>query len=462
MDMPTSTSKTTKTPVWRSLTARVAATAVVVVSALASAAHVQVGNDAYAAEDPGKRKQEVDGKINEVSQELAGTSAELKKAYGLLNASLAQLPGAKKALDRAEEARSTAQRKDAEMTRQLRAAEAAAELKATEVRETKTKIDDAQSLLGRVAARAYREGAVTDDFTAALSGGNFEESAQRLITANTAMRLQKSSLDRLQQEKAVMGTMKERLDAVESEVERLRKLAAAALAEARAAEQDAVVKKEAVEKLISDRQSATETIKARKAEEEAELAKLKQEAAALAAEMRRIAEEERRRAEAERRRREAQERARAGKAKTKPGKSRGGRVPVPSGNGRLLRPVSGPMTSPYGWRVHPIYKTRRMHTGTDFGGGCGKPIRAAENGRIIRTGWAGGYGKQILMSNGLIGGKVFTTSYNHLSSFAVGSGAMVKRGQVIGYVGTTGASTGCHLHFEVFVNGSRTNPAAYL
>lgn len=462
------------TPHSRSVGLRVAAAAVVALTTLATASHVQARSGLSAADDPGQRKKEVDEKITEVSQELAGTSAELKKAYGLLNASISQLPGAKAALEKAEEVRGAAQRHDAEMTRQLKAAEAAAALKATQVRKTQNKIDDTESLVGRVAARAYREGAFTDDLTAALTGDNFQDSAQRLIAANTAMRLQKSSLDRLQQQQAVMATMKERLDAVEEEVEQLRQQAAKALAAARAAEKDATAKKEAVEQLVADRQAATETIKARKAEEEAELAKLKQESDALAAEMRRIAEEERRRAEAERRRREAAERARAEARKAKKGTrpktsprtapktAPKGRVPVPSGKGRLMRPVAGPITSPYGWRIHPIYKTRRMHTGTDFGGGCGKPIRAAENGRIVRTGWAGGYGKQILMSNGLIGGKVITTSYNHLSSFAVSNGAMVRRGQVIGYVGTTGASTGCHLHFEVFVNGGRINPMRYL
>ncbi|HEX5512685.1 MAG TPA: M23 family metallopeptidase, partial [Actinomycetales bacterium] len=87
--------------------------------------------------------------------------------------------------------------------------------------------------------------------------------------------------------------------------------------------------------------------------------------------------------------------------------------------------------------------------------------RAAEDGRVVRAGWAGGYGNQIVLNHGMVRGNALATSYNHMSRYAVRSG-YVSRGQVIGYIGTTGASPGCHLHFEVFVNGDRTNPMRYL
>jgi len=128
----------------------------------------------------------------------------------------------------------------------------------------------------------------------------------------------------------------------------------------------------------------------------------------------------------------------------------------------LTRPVGGPITSPYGMRRHPITGVYKLHDGTDFGVGCGTPIRAAAGGTIVSQYYNGGYGNRVILNNGVKRGVSVITTYNHLSRFAVSTGAKVKRGQVIGYVGSTGYSTGCHLHFMVLVNGSTTNPMNWL
>lgn len=133
----------------------------------------------------------------------------------------------------------------------------------------------------------------------------------------------------------------------------------------------------------------------------------------------------------------------------------------PSGDSELLRPVGSRITSQYGYRIHPIYKTRRLHGGTDFGGPCGVPIRAAEDGTIVRAGVNGGFGNQVVVDHGMVNGEPLATSYNHMSRYEQTSGS-VSRGDVIGYIGTTGASTGCHLHFEVYVDGATTNPMRWL
>jgi murein DD-endopeptidase MepM/ murein hydrolase activator NlpD len=128
------------------------------------------------------------------------------------------------------------------------------------------------------------------------------------------------------------------------------------------------------------------------------------------------------------------------------------------GTGRLGWPVSGPVTSPFGWRIHPILHTRRFHTGIDIGVGYGTPIHAADSGSVIYATWMSGYGNVIIIDHG--GG--ISTLYAHQSSLAAGMGAHVTRGQVIGYVGSTGFSTGPHLHFEVRLNGTPVNPLAYV
>ncbi|MBC7724892.1 MAG: peptidoglycan DD-metalloendopeptidase family protein [Burkholderiaceae bacterium] len=124
------------------------------------------------------------------------------------------------------------------------------------------------------------------------------------------------------------------------------------------------------------------------------------------------------------------------------------------------RPASGSLTSAYGYRIHPIYHTRIFHAGTDFGASCGTPIFAAAAGVVARAGWNGGYGNYIAINHA--GG--VQTAYAHIvnGGLLVGQGQSVSEGQLIARVGTTGGSTGCHLHFEVRVNGSTTDPVPFM
>ena len=125
--------------------------------------------------------------------------------------------------------------------------------------------------------------------------------------------------------------------------------------------------------------------------------------------------------------------------------------------GALYRPVPGAVSSAYGYRIHPIYGDRRLHTGWDMNGNCGQPIAAAAAGRVIYSGWRGGYGNTIIIDHG--GG--MATLYAHQSSLGVSYGQQVGAGQVIGWVGTTGLSTSCHLHFEVRISGVPVDPFPY-
>jgi murein DD-endopeptidase MepM/ murein hydrolase activator NlpD len=124
---------------------------------------------------------------------------------------------------------------------------------------------------------------------------------------------------------------------------------------------------------------------------------------------------------------------------------------TPSSAG-FVWPVSGPVTSSFGWRWG------RMHEGIDIGVGSGTPIAAAASGTVIACGWFGGYGNLVVIDHG---GNI-ATAYGHQSSIAVSCGQTVSQGQVIGYVGSTGHSTGPHLHFEVRVGGGAVDPLGYL
>lgn len=120
----------------------------------------------------------------------------------------------------------------------------------------------------------------------------------------------------------------------------------------------------------------------------------------------------------------------------------------------LMAPVNGHITSGFGMRYHPILHYARMHDGIDFGAPIGTPIVAAADGQVIAAGWSGGYGREVKLAHA--GG--LTSLYGHMSDIVAQPGQMVRQGQVIGYVGSSGLSTGPHVHFEVRVNGTAVDP----
>jgi murein DD-endopeptidase MepM/ murein hydrolase activator NlpD len=117
-------------------------------------------------------------------------------------------------------------------------------------------------------------------------------------------------------------------------------------------------------------------------------------------------------------------------------------------------PANGPITSYFGNRYHPILHFTRFHAGLDFGAAWGSPIVAAADGQVVAAGWAGGYGREVRIAHG--GG--LTTIYGHMSGIVASPGSFVRAGQLIGYVGSSGLSTGPHLHYEVRQNGVAVNP----
>lgn len=136
-------------------------------------------------------------------------------------------------------------------------------------------------------------------------------------------------------------------------------------------------------------------------------------------------------------------------------------------NTKFIRPIAGSITSPFGWRRHPIFGSRRFHTGVDISNSYGTPVKASNDGKVIFAGWYGGYGKVVIIDHGHMDcgshkGQRFSTLYAHMSSTAVGNGSSVRKGQVLGYEGTTGYSTGPHLHFEVRIEGKPNNPLGFV
>lgn len=128
----------------------------------------------------------------------------------------------------------------------------------------------------------------------------------------------------------------------------------------------------------------------------------------------------------------------------------------------FMKPIAGRITSPFGWRTHPIFNSKTFHSGVDIGGPNYGSIRASNSGKVIYSGWYGGYGKVVIIDHGVVGGHPMTTLYAHMSTIKVNNGQTVTKGQVIGLEGTTGYSTGPHCHFEVRINGKPNNPLNYI
>ena len=133
-----------------------------------------------------------------------------------------------------------------------------------------------------------------------------------------------------------------------------------------------------------------------------------------------------------------------------------------NGGGPLLRPVTGYVTSPFGWRIHPIYGYWGLHDGTDFHAPCGTPLRAAGNGRVISEYFNSAWGNRLILDLGRVRGHGVAVIYNHISAYRAHTGSVVRRGDTVAYAGTTGWSTACHLHFTVMLNGAPVNPMNYM
>lgn len=131
---------------------------------------------------------------------------------------------------------------------------------------------------------------------------------------------------------------------------------------------------------------------------------------------------------------------------------------------KFMWPTKGGVSSVYGLRMHPILHYYRMHDGDDIGGACGQPIWAAQSGTVVRAemGYNGGSGNNVRIDHGDINGINVETGYLHMSKYVVTAGQKVNKGEVVGYVGNTGLSTACHLHFSAYKDGRGTDPMEYI
>ncbi len=404
-----------------------------------------------------------------VQQSLEFVDAKIAKAAGDLVIYQGQLPAAQQAL-------LEAQGRVASAVKEVEALAARVDLaqqnkaKITQQLETdKQKIADTKKLIGQIATQAYKSGGVPSNLTlffGSKSGGSLTDT---IDLADQAMRSQNSAMDKLSQQNATNVNSQARLQAVEAEIKDLKAKADAALAREKAARDEAAAKKEQVDKLIADTTRLNNELQAAKPGIQSQLSKVQAAQDAVASE---IVERDRKLREAweAEQRRIAEAAAAAARAAGQAAQPYVPQIGPPSAFG-LRHPFSAdvPITSGFGWRATPpgtvdFYGSGGyMHTGIDFGASCGTPVYAPAAGTIVSAGWSNdGGGNNVKISHGVVQGNSLTTIYYHNSSVVVSMGQQVSQGQLIAYSGTTGNSTGCHSHFETWLNGQAVDPMILL
>lgn len=408
------------------------AAAVVVVMALGvSAAH---------ADDLKDKQRQVERQIKGAHRDLDESSSQLRKAAARLAAAQEQLSVAKTRLATARGKVEVARERDAEMQAEL--AQAEADLVEAEAALAQGQ-DDRATQRQRVAttvADMYAEG--DPDliaFSAMLDAVSTEELTRRDGVRDVIVGQEARAYDQLKAAEVLLEVTEQQVADARDDVAEQREAAAEHLVLMQELETEQQDAKDSVVALVVERRDARVDARQARAKDLVKLRKhLKQQD--------RIEEMLRKRA--------ARARARARRlARTQ--------ASAPAA-GLLAYPVDGYVTSPFGYRSHPIYHYWGLHDGVDFGGGCGTPLRAAAPGRVVASYWSAVYGNRLVVDHGLLGGKGVATIYNHASGYTVGNGDHVAEGQVLGYEGNTGWSTGCHLHFTVMANGKAVDPMNWL
>ncbi len=460
----------------------IAASAVGVAVLLSSAEPVR-------ADELDDQRSELNSRITEQADALNHASGELTAANAALDAALDELGAAEAALEAAEAARLEAESLDAQRAEELAAAEFALE-------QAEADVAAAQAAFDWVEARASEEIVVITQQNGPLlnlallvTDVTAAELNQRAQLSTTLFDSSAMELDELMQRQIALDAAKVKADEARSVAVAAREAAALQLADSLAKEARADILRDDVAQKVQAHDAAAdeatrqlELEQNRQAQLEAESAEVDRRIAARVAAQkaadeaaaRKAAEATAaRKAEDAAAQRAAEARAAADAAKkTSAGTKRApvGKPQPPaakpqtqsgsaiSGSSVFQRPVNGRLSSSYGMRLHPVLGYRKLHDGTDFAAACGAPLTAAADGRVSERYYNAGYGNRLMIDHGKVNGKYVTTGYNHATRYTVRLGQQVSRGQVIGYVGRTGYSTGCHLHLMVWENGNMVNP----
>ncbi len=396
------------------------------------------------ADDLKDKKHKVERKLTGAHDDLNETSAQLRAAAAALSAAQGQLAQARAHLSKTRGELAAAAALDRQMQAKLDAAVARLRKARQDLDAGRLQVAAQEHELGQIIVANYQSGdPALMGLSMVLTTQDPAELTGQLNSVRNIIDKEAVTLSRLEASKVLLTVQETEVAEAKAEVAKERKAAAENLARKQKLEKQAEAQEMQVSNLVALRANAEQEAQKARNADLATLQSLEKERDRIAEILKKRAEEARRRAAAA-----AAAAAAAGQAASGPVKS----------NGYLDYPVPGEVTSPYGWRRHPIYGYRSLHDGIDFRAACGSPIYAAAPGKVLDEYYQTAWGNRIIIDHGWVRGVGLATISNHLTGYAVGVGDHVKRGQVIGYAGTTGWSTGCHLHFTVLQNGEAVDP----
>lgn len=375
---------------------------------------------------------------------IEGLSTELAKAVADLAATQAQLPAVQEQLRRAREELSAAMRRATMLKTRLADATTQQAALRDEIAALGVREDQVRAAVGQLARQAQRTAPQMSALALVLDAASLRELTQGLQTSSTAQRIQSRLLDELATTSASARNSQARLSAVGQTIAELKTQADAEVARADRAKGQAAARESELENLIARQQASQQQLSQLKSQAEAEQADNDRQRSALQDELAAIIAEQQRAATSS-----------GGQGEMVPGRS--GAI---FANPTSISPMY--VTSNYGMRMHPILGYQRLHAGIDLRTYCNTPLYAPRDATVQWAQWRSGFGNQVMLNYGTVNGQSLMSSSNHMTRFTVATGQQVRQGDLIGYSGTTGLSTACHLHFEVYQNGSTIDPAPLL
>jgi murein DD-endopeptidase MepM/ murein hydrolase activator NlpD len=385
-----------------------------------------------------KQRDDLESALEDLSGALAQTQADLQSVQAQIPAAQAKVADATAVLDGALRAQqqiadqlADARQQQAQITAKVAASAA-----------------DQQQLRHAIAAMAraaYREGGNASALSALLDSPSSDDFVAGYSMLATAQRVQAQVFDQLRQAQADGRNQAARLGAVQQTIGSLKRQADQKVAEADRARQVAADAKVRLDDLQREQQAKQAAVRSQIAEAQRQVDEADASTAAMQTQLQQVIDAQRRQAAAKR-------------STTTPGTALAGAL---FSNPTATSPMY--VTSEYGMRLQPVLRIYRLHAGIDLRDYCNQPVYAGRDGTVVWAKYLSGYGNQVMVDHGWVRGTSLMSSYSHLTRSVVTPGQQVRAGQVVGYAGQTGGvSTGCHLHFEVYVNGSTVNPRSSL
>lgn len=383
------------------------------------------------------RKHKVERRMEAAQDHLAASTRHLVRAKKALSKVRHRLDHARAVYEQAHGAMVAAALVDDRAQADLDAAETSLDRAQARVDSAMDRILQQETVLRAYAVDAFQSGdPVLLSLSMVLTTDEPEDLMGRLGSMDTVVDRQAEALSRLEAARIVHEVERARLQTTRDVVADRRERAAATLRERRAVEQAAEAARAEVRALTDQARKQKKIAAKARADDLKRLRKIRKERARVQRMLRKYYAKQRRRAH------------------------RAHRAPA-KGNA-MPWPANGWISSRYGMRLHPVYHRWTLHDGLDVAAPCGRPVHATARGVVVARYYSGPYGNRVVIAHGLRNGVGLATAYNHLSRFSTFRGQRVRRGDVIGYVGSTGYSTGCHLHFMVMRNGRPVNPAPWL